>query len=406
MENKSDFVLPVLMARQAIYNKSQDVVAYELLYRDDKGDFVAGLRDDEVTMSVLINSYGSISASDKVSKPLYIKVTDRILLNHDLPEFAKDTFTLEILSHTEISDDLLEVLKQLAKNGYRLALSGFDPGDKRLYPLLKIIHVLKLDVQLIGLERLPVLMEKLKPFNLELLADKVESQEEFKYCLEQGFCLYMGYFLGKPNLVRGRKITNNKMILLDVLRELQSKHSTAESVEQIALQDPELTYNFLRLVNSAAMNLRSEVKSLSHAISILGMEQVKRWVMLFLAKSNNSKPLDLTRTMLVRARMCELLAEMTQYPEVMDGFIVGLLSRLDAMMDIEMDALMQEVPIKVELKQAILSHSGDIGKILRDIEYYERGEFDKLSKLLPEKFYEVSYRHSLNWTSQIMDALT
>ncbi|MCD8513162.1 MAG: hypothetical protein LRY63_07250 [Nitrincola sp.] len=148
MSNKSmdeqDHGLPVLMARQAIYTKSQDVAAYELLFRDEDGNFVSGLKDDDATLSVLVNSYSSYSKVSNAQVPFFIKVTDKVLLDDQLPDFPRHMFVLELLSHTEVTPRLVERLKALASQGYRLALAGFDPADQRLYPLLKVIHVLKL----------------------------------------------------------------------------------------------------------------------------------------------------------------------------------------------------------------------------------------------------------------------
>ncbi|TVQ66648.1 MAG: HDOD domain-containing protein [Oceanospirillales bacterium] len=400
-----DIGLPVLMARQAIYTKSQDVAAYELLFRDEDGNFVSGLKDDDATLSVLVNSYSSHSKVSQSPVPFFIKLTGEVLLDDQLPDFPRHMFVLELLSHTEVTPRLIERLKQLASQGYRLALAGFDPADTRLHPLLKVIHVLKLDIQLIGLDRIPSLVQKLKPFNLELMADKVETQDEFRRCLEMGFVLYMGYFLSKPDLVRGKKISGNKILLMQVLHELQNPNATAQTVEQMALKDPELTYKILRVVNSAAVNLRREISSLSHAIALLGMDQVRRWVMLFLTKSDNGKPTELTRTMLIRGRMCELLAEMLDYNDPMECFIVGLLSQLDVMMDMKMEDLLSEVPLQQSVKDALTHHQGQPGLLLSEVEVYERGEFQELKKLLPSQFYEVSYRHSLKWADQVLEAM-
>ncbi|MCD8513163.1 MAG: HDOD domain-containing protein [Nitrincola sp.] len=202
-----------------------------------------------------------------------------------------------------------------------------------------------------------------------------------------------------------KKVSGNKILLMQVLHELQNPNATAESVQQMALKDPELTYKILRVVNSAAVNLRREISSLSHAISLLGMDQVRRWVMLFLAKSDNGKPTELTRTMLVRGRMCELLAEMLDYKDPMECFIVGLLSQLDVMMDMKMEDLLSEVPLQQSVKDALTNHEGQAGLLLSEVEVYERGDFQKLKKLLPSQFYEVSYRHSLKWADQVLEAM-
>jgi len=398
--------LQVLMARQPIYTKSQDVAAFELLFRDPDGNFIAGLKDKDATLGVLLGAYSSISKGGEIQNlPCFLKVTDSFLLDHDMPDLPRQSFVIEILGYSKFSAALLERVKELASQGYRLALADYDPRDERFEPLLNIVHVLKLDIQKLGLVNLPAIVQKLRPYQLELLADKVETQDEFRHCLELGFALYMGYFLSKPQPVKGKKITGNKVLLIQLLAELQKPSATAQSVEALALNDPALTYRILRVVNSAAFNLRREVTSLSHAIALLGMEQVRRWVMLFLANSDGDKPDDLTRNMLQRGRMCELIAEMSERPEPINHFIVGLLSQLDVMLDIEMRELMNQVPLQQEIKVALTAREGSYGLVLQEVEYYERGEFEQLQNLLARHFYEVAYRHSISWATQVMRSL-
>lgn len=400
--------LHVLMARQPIYTKSQDVAAFELLFRDKDGQFIQGLKDKDATLGVLLGTYSSISTRDGGERnlPCFLKVTDSFLLDNEMPELPRQSFVIEILGHsTTFSPALLERVKELAAQGYRLALADYDPNDERFAPLLNVVHVLKLDIQKLGMQNLAAVVQKLRPYQLELLADKVETQDEFRQCLEMGFALYMGYFLSKPQPVKGKKISGNKVLLIQLLTELQRPNATAQSVEEIALNDPALTYRILRVVNSAAFNLRREISSLSHAIALLGMEQIKRWVMLFMANSDGNKPDDLTRNMLQRGRMCELIAEMAGREEPLNHFIVGLLSQLDAMLDIEMADLMEQVPLQHEIKDALISREGSFGEVLREVEFYERGEFEHLKRILERHFYEVAYRHSLAWSNQVMQAL-
>lgn len=398
--------LQVLMARQPVYTKSQDVVAFELLFRDADGNFIVGLKDDDATLGVLLGTYSSITKGGSVkSLPCFLKVTDSFLLNNDLPELPRQSFVLELLGHSNITPELIARVKDLARQGYRLALADYDPRDPKFEPLLNIVHVLKLDIQLLGLDNIPPLLQRLRPYQLELLADKVETQDEFRQCLEMGFALYMGYFLSKPEVVKGKKITGNKVVLLQILTELQRPNATAQSIEQIALQDPALTYRILRVVNSAAFNLRREISSLSHAITLLGIEQIKRWVLLFLSAADKNKPDELTRNMLVRGRMCELLAEMMGRDEPINHFIVGLLSQLDVLLNMAMADLLDQVPLQQDMKAALLDRSGSCGELLKQVEHYERGEFDQLSRALERPFYEVAYRHSLNWSQQVLQAM-
>ena len=398
--------LDLLLARQPVYNKSQDVVAYLLLYRNNNPDNKDKINDHLATSSVILNTYASICEEGEVrSLPCYIKLTDKTLLSPDFPELPKESFVLEILGHSEITPEFVTRVKMLTQQGYRIALSDYEP-DERFEPLLNLVHILKLDVQKLGIPTMTSIVKDLRPYNLELLADKIETKDEFRQCHELGCTLFQGYFLSKPEPLKGKKLGSSKVLLLQMMVELQSPNATAQSVEQLVINDPLLTYRILRVVNSAAFSLRREIESLSHAISLLGFEQIRKWVSLFLVTDTQDKPEELTRNMLIRGRMCELLAEMLGRDQPINNFITGLFSMLDVLLDMEMDELLEQVPLQDEVKKALLNRDGQLGQILQEVISYERGEFDDLTPLLDKSFYEAAYRHSLSWSQQVMQSLS
>ncbi|MCP4595137.1 EAL and HDOD domain-containing protein [Neptuniibacter sp.] len=398
--------LDLLLARQPVFNKSQDVVAYLLLYRGNDDKAPKTLNDHLATSSVILNTYASICEEGEVrSLPCYIKLTDKTLMAEDFPELPKEHFILEILGHSKITPEFVERVRALGQQGYRLALSDYKP-DPKFEPLLNLIHILKLDVQTLGLDNLPDLVRDLRPYHLELLADKVENQEELRKCHELGFSLFQGYFLSKPEQVKGKKLGSSKVLLLQMMVELQSPQATAQSVEQLVINDPLLTYRILRVVNSAAFNFQREIESLSHAISLLGFDQIRKWVSLFLVTDTQDKPEELTRCMLVRGRMCEVLAEMLGRDQPINNFITGLFSKLDVLLDMEMPDLLEQVPLQADVKAALLNHEGQLGQILEQVCQYEEGNFDHIGLLLDENYYEMAYRHSLSWAQQVMQSLS
>ncbi|WP_415904927.1 EAL and HDOD domain-containing protein [Neptuniibacter sp. QD48_55] len=398
--------LDLLLARQPVFNKSQDVVAYALLYRGDDEATERKFSDHLATSSVILNTYASICQEGEVrSLPCYIKLTDKTIMSEHFPELPKEHFVLEVLSHSEISPEFIERVRELNQLGYRLALSDYKP-DTKFDPLLNLVHILKIDIQSISTESIPELVKKLRPYHLELLADKVETQEEFRKCYELGFSLFQGYFLSKPEPVKGKKLGSSKMLLLQMMVELQSPTATAQSVEQLVINDPLLTYRILRVVNSAAFNLNREIESLSHAISLLGFEQIRKWVSLFLVTDTQEKPVELTRSMLIRGRMCELLAEMLGRDQPINNFITGLFSKLDVLLDMELPELLEQVPLQNDVKAALISYEGQLGQILEQVSKYEDGNFEQIDLLLDQQYYEVAYRHSLNWSQQVMQSLS
>lgn len=395
--------LQVLMARQPIYTKTKDVAAFELLFRNDSGEFVKDLRDDEATLNVLLNTYSSVPDKSSVRQaPLLLKVNDTFLLEHEIPEIPRESFVLEVIGSTAISPKLVERIDRLVKDGFKVALADYDPADPRFSALLNLVHIVKIDLRKFELEVLPDLVRQLRRKGVELLADKVETVEEFQACQRMGFDLFMGYFLSKPQLVKGRRVRGSKLVLMQLMTELNNPKATAESIEALALRDPELTYKILRVINSAAFSMRREVSSLAHAISLLGFDQIRRWVMLFLSVADEGQPQELTRAMLQRGRMCEVTAEMLERQNPMNHFFVGLLSQLDALMEIPMDELMAQVPLDQHLKLAILEHQASEGEVLQNVEFYERGDFAHLRLPVERPYLEVAYRHSINWALHVL----
>lgn len=402
----ADQDLDILFARHSIYTKNRDVEYYELLFRNASNAFDPSIKDEQATFEVIANNYANIVKDGEIRPiPCFIKVTDELLLSDKLPNLPKGRFVLELLGRSKISPELIAKMQELGKQGVRLALADYDPNDNKFDPLLNIVHILKLDIRRLGMENIPAIIAKLRPYSLELLADKVESKEQYAKCMDMGFSLYQGFFLSEPATIKGKKIGANKMVLLQLLAEIDRSGADAKSMEELALNDPTLTFKILKVVNSAAFSTPKEIVSLSHAISLLGMSQIRRWIIIFLTAGDSQASTDLVTNMLVRGRMCELLSEMTGKHDPISYFMVGLLSQLDALLDIEMSELLDQMPLNEFISRAILGHEGEMGEILSDVKYYQHGDFDAVKGAMSEQMYQTAYRHSLKWADQVMKAI-
>ncbi len=403
--------LDVILACRPVYTRNQDVAAFQLLLHGEKPAEGASLSDIEATNTVILGTYTHVFQGGKTrSVPSFLKVTDEVLLAPELPDLPKKQYILEIPQHIMLTSELVDRLKALARRGYRLAMDGYDPGDDELDVLLDIVHIVKIDIRDSDAATLRGTADKLRLHGVELLADQIADRAQFQRCLELGFDYYQGDFLSAPSPVKGKKIAGNKLLLLQLLTELHSPDASPARLEEIAIKDAGLTYRLLKTVNSAAMGLRREVNSLSDAIALLGLEEIKRWANLFLIDGEMHKPEALTRSMLIRGRMCEVLAELSDQQDGERGtsvnhFIVGLLSQLDALMDIAMPELMEQVPLSQDVKSALLERRGYLGAVLNEVEAYEAGRFESLSLLSERAYYEVAYRHSTAWARQVQQAM-
>jgi EAL and modified HD-GYP domain-containing signal transduction protein len=211
----------VLLARQPIFNRNQDVEAYSLLYRSGDGTLPEEFSDEQATASVIMNNY-AVASTDGKSKhlPLYVKLTQSMLLSDMLPNLPHNNVIFELLREDGISKELLAVLRERKQQGYRFALTHYT-GDKAQTALLDLMHVVKIDIQRHSDAELKQLVTICKRYSLDLLADKVENQDDFRGAIDLGFNLFQGFFLCRPVSIKGKKFTSSKVLLLELLAELE-----------------------------------------------------------------------------------------------------------------------------------------------------------------------------------------
>ena len=400
----------VLMARQPIFDRSQKVVAYELLYRteDAQGHALFNSSDSgasDATGEVILNAYTSISDSGELKRvPAFINLTRDILVNRSLPEVSKKHIVLEILEDVTPDAEVIEAVRQLHAEGYRIALDDFIFSPEHI-PLLELAHIVKVDVFELTPEQVREQVQHLKKYKVTLLAEKIETHTQLEECIDLGFKLFQGHFLSKPKVVKGKKIQGSQVALMQLIQALQGNDTTPERLEELIIRDPALTYKLLRIVNSAGYHLVRQVESIAEAIVLLGLEQVRKWATLIAMSSNDNKPEELSRGLLIRGRMCEEIAQAEKLGNHGSYFMAGMMSGLHALLDIERETMLQEVPLGDDIKNAVSLGQGDIGQVLRNVVNYENGDWDLLPMDLDGPLYDRAYRASLEWTQESMQSM-
>ena len=400
----------VLMARQPIFDRSQKVVAYELLYRteDAQGHALfnsSGSGASDATGEVILNAYTSISDSGELKRvPALINLTRDILVNRSLPEVSKKHIVLEILEDVTPDAEVIEAVRQLHAEGYRIALDDFVFSPEHI-PLLELAHIVKVDVFELTPEQVREQVQHLKKYKVTLLAEKIETHTQLEECIDLGFKLFQGHFLSKPKVVKGKKIQGSQVALMQLIQALQGNDTTPERLEELIIRDPALTYKLLRIVNSAGYHLVRQVESIAEAIVLLGLEQVRKWATLIAMSSNDNKPEELSRGLLIRGRMCEEIAQAEKLGNHGSYFMAGMMSGLHALLDIERETMLQEVPLGDDIKNAVSLGQGDIGQVLRNVVNYENGDWDLLPMDLDGPLYDRAYRASLEWTQESMQSM-
>ncbi|SFG32903.1 EAL and HDOD domain-containing protein [Neptunomonas qingdaonensis] len=397
----------VLMARQPIFDRQQRVVAYEILYRtENETEGAVFYGGSQATSEVLLNEYTSICDAGEIKRvPAFLNLTYDIVVEGNIPDLPKKQIVLELLEDATVDEAFIIGVKNLVDQGYRIALDDFVYGPEYI-PLLELAQIVKIDVLAHTHEELVELIKIIKPYKVSLLAEKIETHEMLEACIEMGFKLFQGYFLSRPKLIKGRKISTGQIALLQLMQALQNPNVKPEVLEKLIITDPVLTYKLLRIVNSSAYSLVRKVESISEAIVMLGIPQIKKWTTLIAMSTNADKPEELSRALLIRGRMSENVAEHQKKINASSYFMAGMMSGLHALLDIERDKMLEQVPLGDEIKAAICDGSGDIGIVLNNVINYEAGNWELLPEDFDGEIYEQSYREAMQWTKEAMQAMT
>ena len=399
-----------LLARQPIFDGNMKVVAYELLCRNSDLKFIASTDGDAASSQVLLNAFTELSIEQVVGAHKAFVNFTRTLIDSP-PPFNRQKLVIEILEGQQVDAAMLHSLKQLREQGYTIALDDFEL-DENSKNLIAYADIIKLDVLSLSPEKLRYHIEYLKPFNITLIAEKVETYEMFEQCKALGFDLFQGYFLAKPRVITGKKISENKQSVLQLLSALHDQNVPIEKIERMIARDTLLSFKLLRLVNSAAFGMSRNVESLRQAIMLLGLNKLRNWVNLLALSNLSGKPHELSVAALTRARMCEMIATKMKQRNSPDAyFTVGLLSTLDAFLDSPLEELLKSLSLSESLNNAMLSHAGPEGMVLQIVQAHEQGHWQDIDwhqledlGLTPNLIAEI-YVDSLHWVAETMNTL-
>lgn len=398
-----------LYARQPIFDVALNVFAYELLFRKFDDEYADIQDGDEATANVLFNAYLEFPFDDLLEKRKgFVNFTRNLL--RTIPPICKSQIVIEILEDIEIDDELIVDVKRLKDAGYTIALDDYVYNEKH-NKLLDLADIIKIDVLAQDSSSIINNVKQLKKYNSELLAEKVETKVEFEKYKDLGFSLFQGYFFAKPEIVKGRKIGSSQRSSMRLLQILQDSNSGFGEIEKAITTDQCVTYKLLRLINSSAFNFVNNIDSIHKSITLLGLDKIRVWGSLLALSEMPGKPKMLAVNALIRAQMCKLLAEKFAISEMRgDGlFTVGLLSTMDAFLDLPMKKVLETLNLQQWLNDVLIRRSGNMGLILDTSIYFERAEFDSVEwdRLIEfnvdKEDVQTTYHDSVMWSSEIME---
>jgi EAL and modified HD-GYP domain-containing signal transduction protein len=393
----------VAVARQPIFDRSESIAGFEILYRSLTGPFTDA---EGATSTVIVQSLADIGLERLVGDSrAYINVTRDFLVKVRPLPMPPERVVLELVGSHEPDPELLDALRDARDAGFRIALDGFRyaPG---LEPLLELASVVKLDILALSGSALLKQVTELRGRGLTLIALKVESREEYEACRAMGFDGFQGYFFAEPAVVSGPTAPTHR---LGALTELiaPGRKASFEEIERVISQDAGLSHKLVRLASSASIGARQPVSSVRQALILLGTVAVRRWAMLLALSGLSDRPSHLLTVGLVRARLCELLANTHPLAATDRAFTVGLFSVVDALLGKPMQALLDELPFDSRITHALLDHDGPEGRLLAAVLAYERGDFNDVPRFgvgLPA--LAGAYREALAFSESVEVQLT
>ena len=394
------------IGRQAILDQQQKVYAYEILFRSGlKNAFDPTLDGNVATQSVMVGTMLEFGLKKLVSdKKAFINFTEQNLLNRAPKLLPPENVVVEILENVQPTSQIVEAVRELKAEGYKIALDDFVllPGYE---PLIEMADIIKVDFRITTDPEERQKLREILPSHVRLLAEKIETEEEFHQAMAFGYVLFQGYFFCKPAILHQKKLTSNALSRMRLLKEINRQNVDFASMTNIISSDTNLVHKLLTYINSAGIGLVNHVSNLKQATVLLGASGVKRWVTLIsLQTFSEDKPPELFTLSLLRAKFCELIAGELKRPGLTQdaGFLIGMFSLLDVLLMLPMEEVLKEVALADDLNAALLGEDNDLRRILDLVIAYEKGDWDKViacceREHIPVDHLKPKYDAVLEW---------
>ncbi|MEW6164382.1 MAG: EAL domain-containing protein [Pseudomonadota bacterium] len=363
------------LGRQPILDRNGDIHAYELLFRSGHVNAADIVDDHHATIQVITRAFGELGIQAVVGDALgFINLDARLLTCEIVDALPRERIVLEVLETTSLTAEAVDCCRQMHEKGYRVALDDITALEPSHQPVLPYVSYVKVDLQGMQDDSLRKLVAQLKPLGIDLVAEKVETVRQYALCRELGFNYFQGYYFAHPEVLSGRNIDPSHQQMLR-LSQLLMGDAPDVRIEALFKEDSKLTYNLLRLVNSVAMGMRTRINSVHHAMMLLGRRQLQRWLslLLFAHRDGPSFPDPLAVMAACRGRFMELLARdcggSTEFAD--QAFITGMMSLLEAVLEIPMARIAEELSLAQPIRQALIERTGLLGDLLRLMECVE-----------------------------------
>ena len=392
------------IARQAILDKNKELYSYELLFRDGEQNCFPDISPDEATSKILTDSHLDLGLEDiTAGKLAFINFHQDTLLHRFPTSLDPKKVVIEVVETVKPTAELIQACKNIKELGYTIALDDHD-FDPKWDPLLPYTDIIKVDVVECDPQILIDNIGKYVGSKIKLVAEKIETIEDFEKYRDMGFDYFQGYFFTRPEIIKQKKLPTSKLSLIELISASSSVEFDIGRVSSIIERDVSLSYKLLRFINNPLVNTSHEISNLRHALNYMGQIEVKKFIaLLALANLGDSKPVELIHLSLVRAKFCELIGQaksLSNNPPT--GFLVGLFSLLDALLDQPMQDIVEKLPIGEDIKAALCGDENELRQFLALIKAFESGYWKGVANIskqlsLDLKMTQAFYNESLKW---------
>jgi EAL and modified HD-GYP domain-containing signal transduction protein len=365
------------LARQPILGRDQRLFAFELLFRSASESQDANVIDHASATAAVISHASQLGMEQVVGAQLAFVNIDAVVLMSDFVRFlAPEKVILEILETVSVTPEVIARVTELKALGFRFALDDVVADSAELRQLLDLVDVIKIDLQAVAPAKLAPLAQALRRPDKKLLAEKVETQEEFRQCLALGFEYFQGYYFARPVILRGKKIAPSELVILHLL-DLINSEADNRDIELAIKHDALISLNLLRLVNTPAAYGRGHFDSLAKALIVLGRRQLQRWlqILLYAAPGGTGKlNSPLLQLAVTRGKLLELMTlkvRPARRASADTGFTVGIMSLMDTLFSMPMRDILDTVSVADEVREALLEREGEFGEMLNIVEMLE-----------------------------------
>jgi c-di-GMP-related signal transduction protein len=384
------------VARQPILSAEQKVYGYELLFRDGVEQYFRATDSDAASRSTLDTSIlmGIDILCD--GRLAFINCTREVLLKDYITLLPPSQAVVEVLESVPVDDLVIAACQRARAAGYLVALDDFEVDDPR-EALVPAADIIKVDIRKTSIEQGADLIKRWGTPKRRILAEKVETREEFDAAKKAGFTYFQGYFFRKPELLQAREIPANRLSYLRLLQAITRAEPDPREIEDALKGDTALVYRLLRYLNSPVFGFTREIKSVRHALAMLGEREVCRWIRLAVTLvAAQNKPSDLVLSALVRGRFCELLAPKMKH-DGSDLFLIGLLSLMDSILDIPMGLVLEGISVDKETKAVLLGQESQLSSMYDLMLAQEAADWERLKKLSAQTHIQEAFVAECRW---------